>query len=490
MRRVRAVLLHLLFIAFITLLAPRAGAEGPAVTTASVRVHEREVYVVRVPRAGQSPQDRARLAGQALESVLEGDLAEARVERQGSTAVVFVGKTPILTLAEDDAAAAGDATLDVHAASVATRVNDGLRTERKRSAIATTVFSFSLLVFSALIAFLLLRRVGEVGGKVSAWVQKHPDRIPAFHLGKIEVVSRRAIRGVLSIALVIGHRIAQVAIIYGWILVALSLFESTRGYTERLTGFVLTPLSALIGRIGSALPLLVVTGVAALALGVVVRFTGLFFGSIARGETKVGWLPPDLADPTSMLARAGLVVTGLILAAPLITGSDEGALSRAGVAALVALGLASTPVLASAAAGVPQVFGRRLKPGDHVEIGEREGRVRRVTLLEVELEDRYGCELRIPQLLLLLQATRVLGTGNFVSAEVSVDPRAPQTVAHDALLAAARTISSRVKVELVSLDHGAARYRVTCEEGAGSLAGAIADGLAKEGISLGAGSGA
>jgi len=475
--------------AMVALFAPRAWAVDVAVSTAVVRVHEREVYVVRVSRAGQAPQERARLAGQALETVLEGAEAEARVEEQGNTAVVFVGKTPILTLAEEDAVAAGDTTLKVHAASVATRVSDGLRTERKRSAIATTVFSFSLLVFSALIAFLLLRRVGEVGGKVRAWVQKYPERIFALRLGKIEVVSRRAVRGVLSISLVVGHRLAQVAIGYGWVLVALSLFESTRGYTERLTGFVLTPLSALIGRIGSALPLLVVTILAILAVVLVVRFVGLFFANVASGETKLGWLPADLAEPTSVVVRAGLVVVALIVAAPLLTGSDEGALSRAGVATLVAIGLACTPVLACAAVGVPQVFGRKLRPGDYAEMGGRAGRVRKVTLLEVELEDVFGCELRVPHLLALVRPTRILGQAALVTVDVSIDARAPQTRAHETLLAAARTVSPRARVELVSLDQRAARYRVTCEEGPGSLAGTIADALAKEGIALGAGSG-
>ena len=47
-------------------------------------------------------------------------------------------------------------------------------------------------------------------------------------------------------------------------------------------------------------------------------------------------------------------------------------------------------------------------------------------------------------------------------------------------------MSPRAKVELVSLDKRATRYRVTCEEGAAGLAGAIADALAKEGIALGA----
>jgi small-conductance mechanosensitive channel len=466
-------------------LAPRAFGENaaPVVVAAPVRVHEREVYVVRVAREKQSPADRARAASQALDAVLEEEgEVEARAERQGQTATVFVGKTPILTLTDDDAASAGDATLDLHAAAVATRVTEALRTERKRSAIATQVFSFSLLVFSALIAFLLFRRVGDVSARARAWIDKNPDRIPALRLGTIEVVSSSMIRGALVVALVVGHRLAQIAIAYGWLLAALSLFESTRGYTERLTGFVLTPLSALLGRVGSALPMLVVTLVAALAVWLLVRFVRLFFGGVARGETKLGWLPADLAEPTSVVVSAGIVIVSLIVAAPLITGSDEGALTRAGVAALVALGLACTPVLACAAAGVPQVFGRKLRPGEFAEMGGRAGRVRKVTLLEVELEDPLGCELRVPHLMTLVRPTRIVGKAPLVTVDVAVDPRAPQGSVHETLLAAAKSTSGRAKVELVSIDEGAARWRVTCED-ATAVAGALSEALSS--IALG-----
>ena len=488
-----------LFVVFVTLFALLAlfsgvaGAEAPdggaaeakTVAPAIVRVHERDVYVVRAPRAGQSAEARARAASQALETILEeGADVDVKVEEQGTTAVVYAGKTPVLTLTEDDATAAGDATLKVHAAAAASHVDEALRTERKRSQIATTVFSFSLLVFSALIAFLLVRRVGDFGARIRTWVAKHPDRIPALHLGRIEVVSRAAIRGGLSIALVIGHRLAQIAIAYTWVLVALSLFASTRAYTERLTGFVLAPLSALLGRIGAGLPLLVVTIVAAVAVVVLVRFVGLFFENVGRGETRLGWLPADLAEPTSVVVRAGIVVSGLIFAAPLLTGSDEGALSRAGVAVLVALGLASTPVLACAAAGVPQVFLRRVRAGDYAELGGKSGRVRRVTLLEVELEDDTGCDVRVPHLLALVRPTRIIGRAPLVAIDVSVDPRAEQSKAYDALLGAARTLSPRAQVELVSLDVRAARYKVICEPKAG-LSSALTEALAREQIGLG-----
>jgi hypothetical protein len=457
-------------------------------------VHERDVFSIKVARAGQTVQARAQKASLALDNALdqtEGD-PEARVEQEGPLAVVYVGKTPIVALGPEDAAAeGGDATLATYSGTIATRVQEALRIEKKRSAIATTVFSFSLLVFSGLIAFLLLRRVGEVEERLRAWVEANPEKLPAMRFGKIEIVSSRAVRGALSISLRVGHRLAQLGIAYGWLIIALSLFDATRGYTEKLTGFVVTPASALAQRIGSALPVLVVAVLAALAVVLVVRFVGLFFGSVVRGETKLGWLPADLADATSVIVRAGIVVVSLVLASPLITGTDEGALSHAGVAALIALGLGCAPILACAAAGVPIVFGRRLRLGDFAEAGGRTGRVRNVTLLEIELEDSSGCEIRVPHLLGLWHPTRVLGRALVVSIEIAIDPRADHAKVHETVLTAAKTISPRAKVDIVSLDSDAARYRITAPEVAGkNLAIAVAEALKGEAISLGKRSGA
>jgi hypothetical protein len=459
-------------------------ANAPAI----VRVHEREVFTIKSPRAGQSAVDRARAASEALGTLLEGEaeVPAPNVEEHGAVAVIFVGTTPIVTLGEEDAAAEGDVALSVYAASVGTRIHEAVRLERKRAAIAKTVFSFSLLVFSALIAFFLLGRIGDIVDKIRVWMEGHPARLPALRLGKIEVVSRSAVRGVIGIALRIGHRLAQLAIVYAWLIIALSLFDSTRGYTAKLTGFVVTPLSALLGRAGSALPVLVVGIIAAIAVSLILRFVGLFFGSVARGETKLGWLPSDLAEATSVLVRMGIIIASLIAVAPLITGSDEGALSRAGVAALVTVALACTPVLACAAVGVPIVFGRRLRNGDFIEAGGRAGRVKSVTLLEVRLDDVWGCEVRVPHLLGLWHSTRIVGRSTMITIVVTVDARASQAIVRDALRGAANKVSDRAKIELVSLDADGARYRVSCPDEPGAdLAVAIAEALASNGIGLG-----
>jgi hypothetical protein len=472
------------------LVASLARADAP-VAAFDVRLHDRTIFSLHAARAEQSVQDRARAASRALETVLDDpEQPTARVEEQSAgSAVVFVGKTPIVTLGDDDAAAAGgDVTLHVYAASLASKIDGTLRAERKRSAIATSVFSFSLLVFSGLLAFLLFRRVGDLSGRARMWVKANPDRIPALRLGRIEVVRPVAVRGAVSIALALAHRIAQFAICYSWLIFALSRFEATRDYTGRLAGFVLVPLSALIGRIGAALPLFVVATVAAVALGVAVRFVGLFFVGVARGETYLSWLPRELAGPTSVLVRAGMVLVSIVLAAPLITGTDDGALSRAGVVALVALGLACTPVLACAAAGVPTVFGRRIKPGDFIEAGGRAGIVRDLTLLELVLEDAVGCEVRVPQLLGLWHPTRVLGGAPMVTIELAVDPYERPAKVEEALVGAAAATCQRARVDHVSLDADAARWRISGvtkqDKGSAALADAVTQAIAEHGIAL------
>ncbi len=473
---------------------PSASASASSATappSVDVRLHERPVFQIRTRRAGQAAAERARAASRALDLGLDDpDQPTTRVEEGASTAVIFLGKTPVITLDDEDAAAAGgEVTLHVYASSIASKIDDSLRAERKRNAIATSVLSFSLLVSSALLAFLLFRRVGDLSGRARTWVRERPDAIPALKLGQIEVVRPAAVRGAVSIALALAHWLSQFAIGYSWLIFALSRFDATRDYTGKLAGFVLGPLSALIGRLGAVLPLFVVAAFAGLALTIAVRFVGLFFVGVARGETHLGWLPQELAQPTSVLIRAGMVLVSIALAGPLITGADDGALSRAGIVAVVVIGLACTPLLACAVAGLPAVYLRRLKLGDYVEAGGRAGVVRDVTLLELVLEDTVGCEVRVPQLLGLWHPTRVLGSAPLATIEIAVDALERPAKVEEALVGAAVATCERARVELVSFDADGARWRVSGVpkhgKGAASLADAVAQAIAEQGIALG-----
>ena len=474
--------------------APSASASAEAAVKPDpgvpVRIHDRRVFSVLVARAGRTAQQRAGAASQVLERVLDdAEEVEVRVAEEGDVAVVYAGTTPMIQLSVEDAAAAGDATLPVHAAAVAAKTREGLRAERQRSAVARSVFSFSLVVFAGLVAFLLLRKIGELAEKGRVWMTEHPERFPALRVRAIEVVQPAAVRGSASLALSAARIVAQVGVIYAWVIITLSLFEATQGYTERLTGFVLTPLSALMGRVAVALPLVVIAMITALIVGVALRFVRLFFGSLARGETTLGLLPRDLAVATGILVRFGMVVVTLVVAAPLITGTDDGAISRAGVIALVALALASIPLLSNAAAGITVMYGRRLRVNEHAAIGGRRGRVRAITLLEVVLEDEDGSAIYVPHLHGLWHPTSALGASLPVVVEVVIAPDADFALVTAALEQAAKMVGTRSRVDLTGIDAEAARFRVLIHASATSAESrlwlVIAAALREKGIAFG-----
>jgi small-conductance mechanosensitive channel len=455
-----------------------------------VRIHDRKVFIVRVPRSGQSATQRAANATQALEHAIDDtDARGVRVEENGDVAIVFLGDSPIIQLGPDDAAAEGDASLSVNAKSVASKIESAATAERKRSALATTVFSISLLVFLALGVFLLLGRLGDLVGKVRAWVEAHPERLPNIRVAGIDVIRPAALRGGVLVAIDASKWVLRFGGAYFWVLFALSQFDATHAYSERLTGFVFAPLSALMGRAASAIPVLVVFAIAGLAVALLVRFVALFFGSVARGETTLAWLPADLALPTSTLVRAGIVLVAVTLAAPLVTGTEEGALGRAGAIALIAIGLSITPILATMAMGVAIVFGQRLRVGDYAEVGGRSGIVRAVSLLEVSLEDTVGCEIRVPHLASLLHPMRLLGPRPPHILEIVVSAGHPPAKVLALLEREAKRATERFSVALDWMDADDAGYTVVAFSGdpgiRTALLKALLEALATDGIALG-----
>ena len=477
--------------------AARAEVHAPSAVAgpeAPVRLGDRVVFSIRVGHGKTTAAERARGASSALERLRDaGNVPGFRFELARDVAVVYGGAAPILQLYPEDAVAAGDSSLAVHAASVTEQIADAFRSERRRKVITSTIFSISVLIISGLIAWWMIRKATYLIDRGRRWLKDNPQRVPPLRVLSLELVRPAAVRTGLILALGLARFLTQIGIAYGWLLLALSLFDATRGYGARLTGSVLTPIAALIGRIGSAIPIALVATMALVAVLILLRFIRLFFVSVAEGETFLTLIPPDVAVATGVLVRVGIVVVLLLLASPLITGNEDGSLSRAGLAALVAVAIACTPVLACVAAGMPVVYGRRLLPGDHVQIGRHSGQVRSVDLLDVKLVDETGCELRVPHLTGLLHATRIIGRTPLSSVTVCVDPRARQSDVRALLLERARRFGTTATVMMESLDSRGAHYRITAPlppttaAGAEDLACAMADALSEKGIRLGGG---
>jgi small-conductance mechanosensitive channel len=398
---------------------PGAGVTARA---AEVRVGDTVVFTLSVARGTQSPAMRARIASDALEeAVTSAKPEDVRVEHTGTVSVVYIGAAPVVQLTREDAQAAGDASLTVHADRIAAAIRQALKAEQQRTAVANTIFNVSLAVLFAVLAVYLLRRAWDLGDRAEQWLEMNPERVPALKLRTVEVLNRGTVRGALSLLVGAGRWLVLLGLVYAWLIATLSLFESTRGLTEKLSGALVEPLAALASRVAASVPLIVILFFAGLTLALVLRAVRLFFDEVAQGTTTVAWLPKDLAAPTGVLTQLGLVALALVLVSPVITGDPDGAFTRIGLVLLVALGLASVPVLATMLLGAVALFGRRLKTGDWVEIGPRMGRVIDVGLLETTLRDNAGVELKVPHLSWLWNPTRVHGPTPRVTASLTVD---------------------------------------------------------------------
>jgi len=456
----------------------------------AVKLSDDAVFSLRASLGGKSPELRAREASEQLKRAYEGEpTSDVSVARRGDVALLSVGRTIIVELNDEEAKLAGASSLEVYAASTASAIHEKLVSDHKRAAIAKSAFSFSLVVLFGLIAFYLIRKLGDFVERARQWLEARSDKELSLRFQNIEFVRPAMLRGAGGLALNTLKWLAQAGIAYTWLVVVLSLFESTRGYTQKLTGFVVAPLSQLMARLATALPLLVVAALAALAVFVLVRFVGLFFASVGRGEALLGWLPADLASPTSVLLRSGIVISALVFLAPIVTGDNDGVLGRVGVISLVALGLASTPVLASGTVGAIWLYGRRLRVGEYVELGAYRGRVSELNLLELRLIVTDRTELRVPHLLTLLRPLRLLGARPRLTLDVYVHAGSSVTEVRSLFASVAGKVGSEPSVEIVSADADAIRFRIaaTCESLEARTAFHIAalDALSDAGITLG-----
>lgn len=391
--------------------APAASAASVEYDLVDVKVRDTVILRLKLADGGLVPEERARRATRAVEAALaEGKTDTVRTELRQDHVMLFIGERPIVELTRLDAEVIGEGSLEMFAASAAAKIRDLLETERQRSIVAHNAFNVALVVMLGVAALYALRLLGALARRIREFVRLNPDRIPAIRLRSIEVIGPHVLRSGIVVGLGVVKLLLQLTLIYAWLLFSSSMFDATRGMTGQLTALVLAPLSGLATRFVALLPVLLLTTIGVVVLVVLLRFVSLFFAGVERRETELGWLPPELAAPTSLLIRIGLVVVSLLLLAPLLTGNTDGSLARVGMLSVTAIALATTPFLSNIVVGLVTLYGGRLRLGHEIRVGSHAGRLVSVDLVELRLITHSGGELRIPHLVTLVHPISVQAT--------------------------------------------------------------------------------
>ena len=456
---------------------------------AEIKLHDTLVFSLSSDLPNRTAAERARAAAHALERAFDADFSEVKVVSSADARVVFAGDVPVIELHEDDARAAQSSSLDVYAALVAAQMRAAIQAERRRSDIAGTVFSISLVVFFGFVALVGSRRLSELASRARDEIMDRPERIVPIRFNKLEVLGADSLRALLLAAVIIGRWVLQVGVIYIWLVLSLSRFELTRPYTDKLNHSLIDPLSALAQRALGALPVFILAFALAAVVFVAVRIVELFFKGATREHFI--WVPRELVGAVSALIRVAIVVLALIFAGPIASGDPEGVLARVGSSVLLGVSLALTPLFCSAACGGVLVFTRRLQVGKQIELGSLHGRIVNIRLLDVVLRDTEGGEIRVPHVRTLFMPLRVLGSEQRRSVELAISPQADPNKVIELFTAAlaAPNSAADLTVELVHIDADAACYRVSVPgrdaRSASDLRMLLVSALAREQIALG-----
>jgi hypothetical protein len=445
---------------------PPSSAMAPAPRGVDVRIRDTVVLTLRLSDGGMSADERARRANRAIERALGVSNAKTvRVEPREHRSIVFIAEQPVVELTTDDAAIAGEGSLELYSASVAARVADILRAEEQRDQRAHTVFSIVAAIVAAVLAIFLMKKIGDWSLRARAWAERNPQRIPAIRFKSIEVVRSPVLHGAALVTLTVVKWLAYFGTAYACLMFVLSRFAATRGYTDKLANLILSPLSTLTERVATLLPLSMIVALGGVLLWVLLRFIGLFFAAVERGETRLEHMSPALAAPTSLVVRVVLVVLTLLVIAPAFTGNADGTFAKLGQLAVAALFLAFVPLLTTVFLGMRVLYGGRMAVGQWVSIGSVTGRVLELTLFETRIWVSSGVTARVPHLLLLWNPVRT-SAGNAQRLELILANTPQLAKAVDAALATTSGFGpdASVTVQAISRDRATLVVQVTMPE--------------------------
>jgi small-conductance mechanosensitive channel len=314
---------------------------------------------------------------------------------------VYADGTYITVVTEADAELEGfapDRIAAVIAKEIATAIT--LHREGRSAAGVQKSIVFALGWTAAFVAFIVsligFRRITRERGE--ARLQRWLTNL-AHNSGRVVDVSalfaaqRVFFRGVMIVIIIAAS--------YYYIARVLREFA----YTSTFASILIDTLAAPMIDIGSAaiaeIPDLITLGVIILITRYVLNLVRLFFQNIENGVIVLRDFEPGWIWPTHRLARAALIIVAVVVAYPLIPGSDTTAFKGMTILLGVLMSIGSNSVASNLLAGLVVVYKRSINIGDRIKVGDVIGDVEKVSLLDTQIRSLKNEMVSLPNTMLL-----------------------------------------------------------------------------------------
>lgn len=277
-----------------------------------------------------------------------------------------------------------------------------VKDELNRLRIQESALKFFLSIFFALIGFVVFKQIHQAFNRAEVALEERRESFAPVVFFSETLLSGQALGGILALLLVIGRVFAYVIVILSTFAAIMGQFSASR---EILGSFFSESLSQMVKVLQSlleAIPGLLLGLILIFILHLSLKVLDLFLKSARSGRISVGFLNSGRVPVVRFWGVAVLFVifTPLILAS--IFGRFHTPLEIVFLMIVVALALATLPVLISIAVGSFVLWQGNIKPGQWIEVGDKSGEVTDVSIHKITIVPEVGGRVYIPMTLMLL----------------------------------------------------------------------------------------
>ena len=425
--------------------APAPPAVAPAAAVgpppAILKYFNRDVATLRAPYYGLAPADRAAQSSNRIrDAVGKGGPGAVKTAVTAEGLNFMVDGVYVFRMLPGDLDAEDGQTFEEAAKVVGKRLSEAIAAShdavRGRALIRALALGLAAtLAFGAVLWLLVaLRR----------WFRRQLDVYlnRRLHLAQQE---RFAITRGIRIA---GHFVFLALVVVlaeEWLRAVFALFPYTRPWSEQLAGFAGTVVRQLASAAVDAAPGLVMVAVIAGLAQLVTKILGALTYGVSAGRYRLPGIDADTVPLAWRLATVIVWLFALAMAYPYLPGSGSDAFKGLSVLVGLMLSFGASGLVGQAAGGFILTFGRVLRPGEWVRVGETEGLVTNVGMFSTRIRTPTDEDVNVPNSVLLNTVVRnfsrpVLAAASILEVTVTIGYNAPWRQVHAMLLeAAART---------------------------------------------------
>jgi small-conductance mechanosensitive channel len=387
---------------------PGTGAlSESAEETVTFAFFNRPIVSLRARVLGRSPQERAFVAEQILESLLEQDIS-GPVEFQPLEGgfLIRVGSRGVLALMPPDVDPLLGETLQATTAQAVVALREALAAAMEARAPRLLIQSTGLAVLALAVGLLALLGIHRMhlalSGKWSAAAEGKITKTGIVDLDVVRAsrlvdVERKVLRGVVWIL--------NLFVVYATVTFALRRFPYTRPWGESMRGYLIAAVEHIGLGILNAMPGLFTVLIIFLIARFISRVTRVWFNAVEHGRISVRWLYPETAPPTRRLATALIWLFAVVMAYPYLPGSQTEAFKGVSVFVGLMVTFGSSGLVNQLMSGFMITYSRAVRVGDFVRIGDTEGTVTHVGVLSTKIKTLRREDVTIPNAVVVAATT-------------------------------------------------------------------------------------